>query len=178
MPKVHTLKARKDIYKQGKLIDDPKTKSGKRLNRSQPRDEHDKVIVTAGQTYYKWTFYKSRPIISTTRPKYSQLTRSEHYQRLRQINERMQEFTAENTSDIETFIEEILDEANQFLDETQEKFDNVQEHFEGGNTYELLEQRVIDIEEFINELESFSIDEDSDLQDLISSINYTSIEEN
>lgn len=160
MPRVHTKVARADIYARGLDKKDPKTKSGKRKDRSKPADENDYIIVKKGQTYYSWTFRYGGTRRSTTRPRPSQLTQSDFLSQAYGLQERIEDFEANSASEIEDFIQEVIDEAQSLSDETQDKRDNMPESLQYAPTGELLGERVEAMENFVSELECISVDED------------------
>src|SRR5579872_3713298 len=53
MPKVYERTATADLYKNGKKTP-AKNKQGFTLNRKQPSDDKDKVIVKKGEKYFTW----------------------------------------------------------------------------------------------------------------------------
>lgn len=167
MPRVHTKVARNDIYARGLDVEDPRTKSGKRKNRSKPADENDYVIVKKGQTYYHWTFRYGGMIRSTTRPRQSQLTQSNFLSQAYGIQEQIEDYTPETHEDLESFIEQIIDECQSLADECQDSRDNMPESLQDAPTGELLGERVEAMENFISELESIQVDIDCDLEDFV-----------
>lgn len=167
MPRVHTKVARNDIYARGLDVEDKSTKRGTRKNRSLPADENDYVIVKKGQTYYSWTFRYGGTIRSTKRPRQSQLTQSNFLSQAYGIQEQIEDYTPETHEDLESFIEQIIDECQQLADECQESRDNMPESLQDAPTGELLGERVEAMESFISELESIQVDIDCDLEDFV-----------
>lgn len=169
MPRVYTKIARKNIYAKGAKIPSEKTKSGYRIDRSKPFDENDKVLIPAGSTYYEWTFYKCPTIRSLTKPKPSQLTRSEFLSTVYSWQENISESV--EIEDVEAFISERIDEINTLRDETEDKLYNMPEQLQYAPTGELLQNRMDSLDEMISELEAITIDEDSDLEEVNEEIN-------
>lgn len=162
MAKVHNPTARQDIYRHGKRTP-ADNKQKYTLDRSQPRDENDVVIVKKGQKYYHWTLYKSTMQISLTPPRQSQLTGSAFLQQLYS----MQEQIADCTTDIDAMTslrDEIVDQANNLKDETESSLDNMPEGLREGDTGQMLQSRIDGLDQWISELEAidFEIDEDID----------------
>ena len=162
MPRVHKHKARKDIYKFGKYLDNSKTKSGKRLDRSIPRDENDYVIVPKGKEYYSWKFRHGGKHISLTYPKQSQLTQSDFLQRVYQVDESQP--ISGSKEDLESWLEEVIYDMEELRDEQEEKRENMPENLAYSPVAELLQERYDDLDSWINELEQFK-DEVSDCED-------------
>lgn len=159
MPRVHTQKARKAIYARGFRVEDPNTKSGKRLDRSIPADENDYKIVEAGQTYYKWKFRYGGWRISTKYPRQSQLTQSDYLSRIYGFSESIEDFGDFNLDDINTFLEDLKNEVSELADETEEKRENMPENLYYSPTAEMLEERAQAVRDFESELESLDVEE-------------------
>lgn len=137
MPRIHTVKARKDYPAEG---------------------------IAKGDTYFKWSTrftvgksYMKRTHRSKTRPRASQLTGSEYLSQAHQLNERIEDF--DDIPSMEEFIDELKGDAENLRDETQEKLDAMPEQFQEGATGELLNERVEALDAFIDELDSLDIPE-------------------
>lgn len=132
--------------------------------------------IQKGDTYYKWKFNFGPLYRSKTYPKPSQLTRSEYLGTLYSIQERIPEFSEmTEASDVESLAEELKDELQCLCDETQEKHDNMPEQLQDSDSGMLLQERVDNLENVINEFDSLDFDVDDDLkgedkQDRISEI--------
>ena len=173
MPRVHKKKARNDIYRNGAKVEDSKTKSGFRMDRSKPADEHDTVLIPKGSTYYMWTFRFGGTHRSLTYPMSSQLTQSEFLQRVYGVHENMPQFA--DKSDLEAWLEETISELEELRDEQEEKRDNMPENLQDAPTGELLQERYDAVDNWIGELEMLKDrceDEDGDeeLEDLVGEI--------
>lgn len=162
--------ARTDIYRHGKQIE-AKNKRGYRLDRSQPSDKDDIILIKKGESYYWWQFnFTNHKHISKDKPKASQLTQSEFLSTLYGIQEDIssRDFTAD---DLESELQEIKDSIQELLDETQEKYDNMPEHLQessdSGNT---LQERIEALESWISDLDSVDTDITVDDEDDINSM--------
>ena len=67
------LSAKRNIYKRGRKVQYV-SKRGKKagqtltkIDRFQPADEGDEVLIHAGESYYTWCFYGGQPIYSKTK---------------------------------------------------------------------------------------------------------------
>jgi hypothetical protein len=159
MPRVHTQVARADIYAQGKMVPDPKTKSGKRLDRSKPASKDDKIIVNKGQTYYWWKFRYGGKHISTTRPKPSQLTQSDYLSQLYTLQEQLADVSnLDSAEEIKSAIEDIVSELENLKSETEDKLSNMPDSLQSSPTGELLQERVDALDGAISELEGIDLD--------------------
>lgn len=161
MPRVHTRKARTDIYATGIQVTDAKTKSGFRKDRSKPADENDKVIIPKGTTYWTWSFQFGPTMRSLTPPKPSQLTRSEFLGQIYDINDELAALT-----DLDE-IEGIISNLEELRDEQEEKRSNMPEGLQDAPTGELLQERYDMLDEMLSELEGIEIPEaeDEDVDD-------------
>lgn len=174
MPRVHTQKARKDIYQIGKRVL-ANTKSGTKIDRSQPKDENDKVLIPAGSTYYKWSFRNGGTHRSLSYPSPSQLTQSVFYQPLYSMIEDFQSNHGTDKESILESLESLISEAETLRDEQEEKRDNMPESLQESPTGELLQERFDAIEEWISDLEDFKteiedIEDEDSLEDLLSDL--------
>lgn len=157
MPKVETRKARTDIYERGIRVP-ANTKSGYRKDKSQPHPDGDRVVVTKGTTYYAWSFNFGPSFISLTKPRRSQLTQSEFLGTIYDIEDRIAELSCSNESELQSERDEIVSELESLRDETQEKFDNMPDGLQQGDTGQLLEERVQQVEDAIDEFENLDLD--------------------
>ena len=80
--------ARKDIYSCGKrveLVHQRGKHAGEKyfkIDRTQPRDENDSILIHKGESYWTWCFMNQSPNYSRTKPRPSQLTNSSFYQHI------------------------------------------------------------------------------------------------
>lgn len=163
MAKVNTAKARADIYTHGKQVPSEKTKSKTRLDRSQPRDENDKVLVAKGETYYWWKFRYSGKYISKTYPTPSQLTQNAYKLFAIDINERITNSRGNVSSpdEFESYVDDIKSEIESQRDELQEKLDNMPEGLrESSSSGEILQERIDNLENAISEIEGIDLSYD------------------
>jgi len=141
--------------------------------------------IEIGDSYYWWQLYKRPKQYSKTYPKPSQLTQSEfliqiydwHEQGVIEYSEGLTE------TEISAAIQELVSEIGELRDETQEKYDNMPEQLQCSATGELLEQRVLDLDIWINELESKESEWDDDMpeedkEEFISELNEIQYEGN
>lgn len=159
MPRVKKHTARQNIYRYGIRVPSEKTKSGFRRDRSQPDPSGDDLLVEKGRTYYTWSFRRGGQQFSYTYPTRQQLTQSEYYRACYDIEDEQGQIIDSSYDDLEDItmdLDILKDRVQELLDETQEKFDNMSYYFEGGSSYETLEQRIQDLDDFFNELDSIS----------------------
>lgn len=172
MPRVNTQVARNDIYQYGLYVPDQKTKSGKRLDRSKPRDKDDKVIVKKGETYYWWKFRYGGKTISKTYPKPSQLTQSEFLSTIYDIQDRISECqNCSSPDELLNFVDEIKNDLENLKSETEDKLSNMPEQLQYAPTGELLQERIDMLDLAISELDSIDLDyEEPDEEELKSEL--------
>lgn len=161
--------ARKDIYACGKRVDYV-SERGKRkgqtltkIDRTQPRDENDTIIIHKGESYYTWSFRFGGKHYSKTKPRPSQLTESEFYQSYYAIQEKIDDYVIPVTIDgIAGFVEELRDDVDSLRDETQEKFDNLPDSLQNSATGDLLQERIDEMDSILNELDAIDTDYDEE----------------
>jgi gas vesicle protein len=161
MPRVHHVTARADIYARG-LRTPANNKQGYKLDKSKPADENDYVIVKKGQKYFHWQRYKSAKQYSLTRPKPSQLTGSPFLQTVYGISERLAELEPESLEQLSETAEEIKTELEELRDTTQEAYDNLPENFQYGEQGAMLEERIANVEQMIDDLEGLEFESELD----------------
>lgn len=165
MARVETRVARTDIYRNG-LRTKSDNKQGYSIDRSQPRDNDDTVIVKKGQTYYTWQLFKSPRQISLTRPTRQQLTSSDFLRQVYDIEDQigcLDSYTS--AEELKYAVEGIVDELQNLCDEQTEKRDNMPEGLQDAPTGQLLEERAQCLEDMISELEGIDLDYDPEDED-------------
>lgn len=152
-------KAQKNIYQQGKYIE-YESKKGKRigqklrrLDRTQPANKDDKIMIAKGEPYYWWAFMNGGKHFSKDKPRRSQLTQSNFFSQLWDIEDRIAEFHVENKDDFEEFRDEIRDELENLKDETQSSLDNIPEQLQSAPTGEMMQERIDALENWIFDIE-------------------------
>jgi len=166
-------KAQKNIYVNGKVVK-YKSEKGKRagqelskLDRTVPRNENDIIIIHKGESYFWWQFKNGGKNFSKTRPKNSQLTQSNYLSQLYAIQERIEDISADDVSDLESIVDELKSDIESLKDETEESLSNMPESLQYSPTGELLQERIDALETALSELEDIDLDyEEPDEDDL------------
>lgn len=147
MPKVFHRKARKDYPDNG---------------------------IKKGDMYYNWDLKtgprSSRTYRQLTPPKPQQLTTSEFLIASYDLAEQVATFDGDGDD-----LEALISEYESLRDETQEKFDNMPEGLQQGDSGQLLEERVGEVENIISQLEDKRAewgeeDEDFDAEEWVSEV--------
>lgn len=163
--------AKKPIYKRGKKVEYV-SQRGKRagqtltkIDRNQPADETDEILINIGESYYTWCFYGGQPIYSKTQPRPSQLTQNPFKQELYSIQEEIEDFDpCCNTESISLFIEDITGRLEELRDTCQESFDNIPEQLQEAPAGETLQERIDNLESAISDFESIDAEFESELE--------------
>lgn len=109
----------------------------------------DNSVVKRGESYYWWKFNFGAKYYSKTFPKLQQLTQSDFWIQVFDIQDSLQ---AVQVSDD---IDEIISTIEELREEQEEKLSNMPEQLQESSTSgELLQSRGYSLEEFISELES------------------------
>lgn len=163
-------KAKKPIYKHGKRVEYV-SQRGKRagqtltkLDRSQPEDENDEILVNVGESYYTWCFYGGQPQYSKERPKPSQLTQNWFKQELYSIQEKIEEFEPEDVEDVATFVDDIRNDAESLRDECQEHLDNMPEQLQDSDSGQTLQERIDNLDSVIGDIDNFDSEFESEIE--------------
>lgn len=126
------------------------------------KDYPDQGIVKGEMYYYcnMKTGPRSSRVMRSKEPfKRWQLTTSEYFSTLWQIEDRLSSFDG-----VFSDLEEIIEELETLRDETQGKFDNMPEGLQQGDTGQMLEERVGELEDLISTLQDLDTDEDDRLE--------------
>ena len=163
-------KAKKPIYKHGKRVEYV-SQRGKRagqtltkLDRSQPEDENDEILINVGESYYNWCFYGGQPQYSKERPKPSQLTQNWFKQELYSIQEKIEEFEPEDVEDVATFVDDIRSDAESLRDECQEHLDNMPEQLQDSDSGQTLQERIDNLDSVIGDIDNFDSEFESEIE--------------
>lgn len=163
-------KAKKPIYKRGKRVEYV-SQRGKRagqtltkLDRSQPEDENDEILINVGESYYTWCFYGGQPQYSKERPKPSQLTQNWFKQELYCIQEKIEEFEPEDVEDVATFVDDIRSDAESLRDECQEHLDNMPEQLQDSDSGQTLQERIDNLDSVIGDIDNFDSEFESEIE--------------
>lgn len=163
--------AKKPIYKRGKRIEYV-SKRGKRagqtlskIDRNQPADENDEILINIGESYWTWCFYGGQPIYSKTKPRQSQLTNNSFKQELYAIQESVEDFSPEDPDEVSEFVEELISNLEELRDTCQESFDNIPEQLQEGNSGQILQERIENLDDVISNLENIDTEFSSELDE-------------
>ena len=123
--------------------------------------------IKKGEEYYHWKFRYGGLHRSKTPPKPSQLTQSEFLSSLYDIQDRLENISADTVEDIQTEVESIAEELNQMAEECREKHDNMPDGLQEGEVGQMLDERADACESAAGELESvdFEIEDDQTFYD-------------
>lgn len=172
MAKVNFIEsAKKPIYKRGKRIEYV-SKRGKRagqtlskIDRNQPAGENDEILINVGESYWTWCFYGGQPIYSKTKPRQSQLTNNSFKQELYSIQESVEDFSTEDPDEVGEFVEELISNLEELRDTCQESFDNIPEQLQEGNSGQILQERIENLDDVISNLENIDTEFSSELDE-------------
>jgi len=114
--------------------------------------------IKKGDQYFWWHFRHGPMVRSKEYPKPWQLTRSEFYGTLLQIQDRIANIHAEDADDLKSQVDEIASELRSLGEECREKHDNMPDGLQDGDTGQLLEERASAMESAADELEGIDID--------------------
>ena len=166
------LSAKRNIYKRGRKVQYV-SKRGKKagqtltkIDRFQPADEGDEVLIHAGESYYTWCFYGGQPIYSKTKPRPSQLTQNPFKSELYSIQERIEDFAHDGEPEnVAEFLEEIRESLEGLRDTCQDSLDNIPEQLQEATAGEILQERIDNLDSAISDLESIDTDFESQLDE-------------
>lgn len=144
------------------------------------RKNYKDAGIKKGEPYWWWSFRSpsgrggSGRIMSKTKPRGSQLTRSEFQSTLLSCQEQIEDLKADGYDAMDSFqgdVENVKSDLEQLESDTQEKFDNMPEGLQQGDTGQLLEARVEAVQNLVQQFESIDYDnEDGSLEERIQEI--------
>lgn len=163
--------AKKPIYLHGKRVEYV-SKRGKRagqtlskIDRNQPQDENDEIIINVGESYYTWCFYGGQPQYSKTAPKRSQLTQNWFKTELYSIQEEIEEYENQDPEDVATLVESVIGSIESLRDECQEHFDNIPEQLQESDAGQTLQSRIDALDEALAEFENIDTEFESEIDE-------------
>ena len=113
--------------------------------------------------HYVWSMKRQRGGVTkraATMPRASALTESPYQSAAHELNERIEDI--DDSIDIvglQSAVEELVTDAEALRDEQQERLDNMPEGLQQGSTGQLLQDRVEQLDAFIDELQAIDLDE-------------------
>jgi len=163
--------AKKPIYLHGKRVEYV-SKRGKRagqtlskIDRNQPQDENDEIIINVGESYYTWCFYGGQPQYSKTAPKRSQLTQNWFKTELYSIQEEIEEYENQDPEDVATLVESVIGSIESLRDECQEHLDNIPEQLQESDAGQTLQSRIDALDEALAEFENIDTEFELDIDE-------------
>lgn len=133
--------------------------------------------IKKGDTYYHWKFKHGPKVRSKTYPKPSQLTRSEFYSTLLDIQDAIANIHAEDAEDLKSQVEDIASQLRELGESCQEKHDNMPDSLQDSETGELLTSRAEAMESAAEELDSIDLDDIPDEEELLEEVRQEIYEE-
>ncbi len=120
--------------------------------------------IKAGESYYWWKFKRGGKHFSKTPPKRSQLTQSNFYAQIFDIEDEVGAATGDDS--LPGLCEDIASRLRELGGECQGNLDNMPEGLQQGSTGELLQERVSAMETAADEFESIDFgDPDSEFDE-------------
>lgn len=140
-----------------------------KARKAQPPCGRCQCELPAGSSYLYWEFRFGGKRVRCTKPecapRRSELTQSEFYARVWDLQE--QEREASTAEDLKKLIDNLTSDLEEIRDEQQEKLDNMPEDLQQGSTGELLQERIDMIESALTELENVTLPEENDEGDAL-----------
>lgn len=128
------------------------------------RKDYPEHNIKKGDTYYWWAFRFGGKHFSLIPPKPSQLTQSEFLSTIYAIDEDIQALTTED-DDIQGSIDDIVSQLEELRDECDDKHSNMPDQLQDSEVGELLQERVDNLDDMINELQGIETDEWIEIDD-------------
>lgn len=114
----------------------------------------DNPVCKAGESYYWWKFRYGGKRYSLTRPRPSQLTQSPYYSTIRSILEMIEDASPADPDEVISLRDEVRDQITELRDETQGSLDNMPDSLQYSPTGELLQERVLALDNAEGELDN------------------------
>lgn len=127
------------------------------------RKDYPEHGIKKGESYYWWAFMVGgrggAKRYSKTPPTRSQLTQSEFYGRLYDIEDRVNALEASDADEMKSECDSIAEELRELGQEQTDKFDNLPENFQNGESGERLTERAEWCESQADEFEQIDFDD-------------------
>jgi hypothetical protein len=120
--------------------------------------DYPEAGIKKGEEYYHWKFRFGPMVRSKEHPKPWQLTRSEFYSTLYQIQDAIGNIKAEDVEDLQQQVQDLAGQIRELGEECQEKHDNMPDSLQDSETGELLTSRAEAMESAADELEGIDFD--------------------
>lgn len=133
--------------------------------------------IKKGESYYWWKFRFGPKCVSKTYPKRQQLTRSDFYIGLYDLEDRIADL--EPNDSLADEVSSIIEDIRALAEEQGEKKDNMPEGLQEGDTGQLLEERQSELESWADELEGIDLEiDENEIKDaVLSELGYGTVEE-
>lgn len=124
------------------------------------RKNYKDAGIKKGQEYWWWKFRFGSIHRSTTPPRPSQLTNSEHLRNLYSVQEAIEDLTPEDI--VDGFLDDILSQLQDVYDTCDSNRSNMPDHLQDVGSGEILQQYMDAAENYQQELEGVEVDVDED----------------
>jgi len=118
----------------------------------------DNAVVKAGESYYWWKFRRGGKRLSKTRPKRSQLTQSEFYSRMYDIEDDVIGAAVADDS-LPGVIADVVSQLEELRDEQEEKRQNMPDALQDSDSGNMLQERYDGLDSAISEFEQIDTDD-------------------
>jgi hypothetical protein len=117
--------------------------------------------IKIGDSYYWWKFKRGGKRWSKTAPKRSQLTQSNFYSAIYDLEDDLISGATADDS-LGSVRDDVISSLEEIRDQCQESLDNMPEGLQQGSTGELLQERIDAMDSAISEFEGLELDEPDD----------------
>ena len=127
------------------------------------RKDYPEDGIKKGDTYYWWQFRFGPKMRSKTYPKRSQLTQSDFYIWLYDLEDSIDALVPDKT--LEDEVANIISEIDDMRDELQSRLDVIPEQLQDSGSGEILQERIDALDEWSSGLQSIDFDVDTNEDD-------------
>ena len=120
------------------------------------RKDYPNNSIKKGDSYWWWKFPYSGVSKSKTKPRASQLTQSEYYGQLYDLQDEIGNLVADDT--LQSVAEDIASRLRDLASEQEDKLSNMPDSLQSSSTGELLQQRADDCNTMADEFENIDFD--------------------
>lgn len=118
-------------------------------------------VAKKGESYYWWQFAFSAKQYSKEKPRRSQLTRSEFYSQLWDLQDEISDVkSVSDLEELQALREDWVSRINEIADECEEKLNNMPDSLRDADSGQLLQERADGMRSWADELESVDLDFD------------------
>lgn len=124
--------------------------------------DYPEYEIKKGEPYYWWKFRFGGKHFSKNKPRRSQLTQSDFFSQLWELEDGLSEASCSDKDDFESLRDSLYDDIQNLHDECEEKLNNMPEQLQSSSSGEMLQERIDGLDSWGSEVENMECDYDEE----------------